>query len=196
MRGSKAMRLVLLGPPGSGKGTQAELLSERLAVPAISTGDMVRAAIASGSEVGRRVEEIVASGSLVDDETMGTIVRQRLAQPDAKGGFLLDGYPRTMPQAETLASILSDLEVELDGVLMIDVPEDELVRRLLDRGRDDDQEEVIRHRLEVYGEQTAPLVEHYRRSGQLLEIEGLQGIDEVAASIADVLERVVEGVEA
>lgn len=196
MGDSKAMRLVLLGPPGSGKGTQAELLAERLSVPAISTGDMVRAAIASGSELGRRVDEIVASGSLVDDDTMGSIVRQRLAEADVQDGFLLDGYPRTMPQAETLASILADLEVDLDSVVMIDVPEDELVRRLLDRGRADDQEAVIRHRLEVYHEQTAPLVAHYRERGRLIEIDGFQGIEEVAASIAEALAQVVQGVGA
>jgi adenylate kinase len=196
MSGTKAMRLVLLGPPGSGKGTQAELLAERLDVPAISTGDMVRAAIASGSELGRRVDEIVASGSLVDDEAMGNVVRQRLREPDARDGFLLDGYPRTLPQAETLSAILADLEVALDGVLMIDVPEDEIVRRLLDRGRADDQEDVIRHRLEVYREQTAPLVAHYRERGKLIEIDGLRGISEVAALIAAALTGAAEGVEA
>jgi adenylate kinase len=192
----KGMRLVLLGPPGSGKGTQAELLAEHLVVPAISTGEMVRAAIASGSELGRQVEQIVASGSLVDDATMGSIVRQRLGESDARDGFLLDGYPRTVPQAETLETILGELAVDLNGVLMIDVPEDELVRRLLDRGRSDDQEDVIRHRLDVYREQTAPLVALYRERGKLLEIDGLQSISQVADSIVDALSGIAEGVEA
>jgi len=190
------MRLVLLGPPGSGKGTQAELLAERLSVPAISTGDMVRAAISSGNELGSRVEELVAAGGLVDDGTMGRIVEQRLDQTDASEGFLLDGYPRTLPQARTLALILTEMEQELGGVLMLDVPEDELVRRLLDRGRADDREDVIRRRLEVYRRQTEPLVEHYRREGQLLEIDGSQSIEAVASSIGEALQLEVEEVGA
>ena len=144
-----AKRLVLLGPPGSGKGTQAERLAERVSVPAISTGDMVRAAIASGSDLGLRVEAIVAAGSLVDDQAMGEIVRQRLGEDDAADGFLLDGYPRTLPQAETLASILTDLGRTLDAVVLIDVPEEELVRRLLDRKRADDQEDDVPCRFET-----------------------------------------------
>lgn len=190
-----AKRLVLLGPPGSGKGTQAERLAERVSVPAISTGDMVRAAIASGSDLGLRVEAIVAAGSLVDDQAMGEIVRQRLGEDDAADGFLLDGYPRTLPQAETLASILTDLGRTLDAVVLIDVPEEELVRRLLDRKRADDQEDVIRHRLEVYRQQTAPLVAHYRALDLLVEIDGHQSIDAVQRAICAGLDLAGEEVE-
>ncbi len=181
--GSEALCLVMLGPPGSGKGTQAALLAERLGIPAISTGDIIRGAIADGSELGRRVERIVSSGHLVDDDTMGEIVRHRLAQDDAAGGFLLDGYPRTLPQADTLASVLDELGRDLTGVVMINVPEDVLVERMLGRGRADDKEDVIRQRLEVYQEQTRPLVEHYRAQNALLEINGVAPIEEVNSSI-------------
>lgn len=180
--------LVLLGPPGSGKGTQAELLAERLGVPAISTGEMIRAAMTSGSELGQRVEEIVNSGSLVDDETMGSLVRQRLGEADAARGFILDGYPRTLPQAALLASILSDSGRALGAVVMIDVAEEELVDRMLGRGREDDSEDVIRRRLEVYRAQTEPLVEHYRALGLLLEIDGAQPIEGVQAAILQALD--------
>ncbi|HEY9420961.1 MAG TPA: nucleoside monophosphate kinase, partial [Thermoanaerobaculia bacterium] len=143
----KGARVVLLGPPGAGKGTQAQVLCQRLGVPAISTGDMLREAVSEGSELGRKVQDIMASGALVDDGTMAEVVRERLAKPDTGGGFLLDGYPRTLPQAETLAGILRELGKELDAVLLVDVPEDELVRRTLLRGRADDKEDVIRERL-------------------------------------------------
>ena len=188
------MRLVLLGPPGSGKGTQGERLAERLAVPTISTGDMVRAEIESGSDLGRQVEQIVVSGALVEDELMARLVRRRLAELDTAGGFLLDGYPRTLPQADTLASILMEQWRQLDGVLMIDVPQDELLRRLLDRQRADDKEEIIRRRLEVYNRQTKPLVEHYRNLGLLREIDGHQSMAEVETTIAGVLESMRQGV--
>jgi len=188
------MRLVLLGPPGSGKGTQGERLAERLAVPTISTGDMVRAEIESGSDLGRQVEQIVVSGALVEDQLMARLVRRRLAEPDTAGGFLLDGYPRTLPQADTLASVLMEQGRQLDGVLMIDVPQDELLRRLLDRQRTDDKEEIIRRRLEVYDRQTKPLVEHYRNLGLLREIDGHQSILEVETTIAGVLESMRQGV--
>jgi adenylate kinase len=180
--------LVLLGPPGSGKGTQAELLAQHLEVPAISTGEMVRAAMTSGSELGRRVEEIVNSGSLVDDETMGDLVRERLSEPDVERGFLLDGYPRTLPQADALAGILRESGRALGAVIMIDVPEEELVGRMLDRGREDDTEEVIRHRLQVYRAQTEPLVEHYRALGLLLAVDGAQSIEGVREAILEALE--------
>ncbi len=185
--GSEVLCLVLLGPPGSGKGTQAELLAERLGIPAISTGDIVRGAIAEGSELGQRVEQIVSSGNLVDDDTMGEIVRHRLAQDDAAGGFLLDGYPRTLPRADPLASVLEEIGRSLTGVVMIDVPEDALVERMLGRGRADDQEDVIRQRLEVYRAQTQPLIEHYRSQGTLLAIDGSASIEEVNDAILEAL---------
>jgi adenylate kinase len=174
-------RIVLLGPPGAGKGTQAQLLANRLGVPAISTGDMLRAAVAAGSELGRRVDSVMASGALVDDALMAEVVRERVAQPDTGRGYLLDGYPRTLPQAETLAGILNDAGQELDAVLLIDVPEDELVRRALLRKRGDDKEEVIRERLRVYREKTEPLIGYYRERGLLREIDGNCPVEEVTS---------------
>ncbi|MBT8207607.1 MAG: adenylate kinase [Acidimicrobiia bacterium] len=181
---TRTPRIVLVGPPGSGKGTQAERLAESLGIPWISTGQMLREAVAGGSELGQRVEGILAAGNLVDDETMAAVVRHRLAQADAEGGFLLDGYPRTKGQAETLSSILEEREVALDRVLFIDVPEDELVTRALARKRADDKEEVIRNRLAVYREKTEPVIEYYQRFGLVEAINGDQSIDEVSEEIA------------
>ena len=177
----KPLKIVLLGPPGAGKGTQAQLLSARLGVPAISTGDMLREAVAAGSELGKRVEGIMASGGLVDDALMAEVVRDRLAKADARAGFLLDGYPRTSPQAKTLEGILSEAGERLDAVVMVDVPEEELVRRALLRGRADDGEEVIRARQRVYREKTEPLIGYYRERGLLHEIDGHQPVDAVTA---------------
>jgi adenylate kinase len=174
-------RIVLLGPPGAGKGTQAQLLAARVGVPAISTGDMLRAAKAAGSELGRRVDGVMASGGLVDDALMAEVVRERLAEPDTARGYLLDGYPRTLPQAETLSGILRDAGQELDAVLLIDVPEEELVRRALLRKREDDTEEVIRERQRVYREKTEPLIGYYRERGLLREIDGNRPVEEVTS---------------
>lgn len=173
--------MVLLGPPGAGKGTQAQLLAKRLDVPAISTGDMLRAAVAAGSELGGRVQDVMASGGLVDDALMAEVVRERLTHADTARGYLLDGYPRTLPQAETLAGILRDAGQELDAVLLVTVPEDELVRRALARGRADDSEEVIRERLRVYREKTEPLIGYYRERGLLREIDGNLSVEEVTS---------------
>lgn len=180
-------RLVLLGPPGSGKGTQAALLERVLGVPAISTGEMVRTAVERGSALGRRVEAIVGSGSLVDDETMAEIVRERLREGDASQGFILDGYPRTLPQVDALDEIATELGIDLERAVVIEVPQDELVRRMMARGRNDDTEEVIRHRLEIYAECTAPVVERYRQEGLLVTVDGHRSIDEVHRSILTVL---------
>ena len=184
---SSGLRLVMLGPPGSGKGTQAEILGEKLGIPAISTGEMLRRAVASGSALGRRVESIMASGSLVDDETMAEVVRERLARDDAENGYLLDGYPRTLAQADTLAGILADSDTALDAVVFVDVPEDELVKRSLARQRADDTEEVVRHRQAVYREKTAPLIEYYESQGLLRRIDGHRTIEEVNAGILETL---------
>ena len=184
---SSGLRLVMLGPPGSGKGTQAEILAERLGIPAISTGEMLRRAVASGSELGRRVESIMASGSLVDDDTMAEVVRERLSRDDAAAGYMLDGYPRTLAQADTLASILAEGGESLDAVVFVDAPEEELVRRALARQRADDTEEVVRHRQEVYRRKTAPLIEYYERLGLLRRVDGDRTIEEVNAGILEVL---------
>lgn len=182
------LRLVLLGPPGSGKGTQAALLAERLGVPAISTGRMLRRAVAGGSELGKRVESILNAGALVDDATMAEVVRERLSRDDAAGGYLLDGYPRTLAQAGTLGRILDESGTRLDAVVLIDVPEDELVRRTLERQRDDDTEEVVRRRLDVYEEKTAPLIEYYEGLGLLRRVDGDRPIEDVNDGIRAALQ--------
>ncbi len=182
--GGKAggLRAVLLGPPNSGKGTQAGALSRRLGVPAISTGDMLREAVKAGSPLGRRVEGIMAAGGLVDDATIDEVVRERLGRVPGGGGFLLDGYPRTVVQAATLEGILADGNTGgLVAVLLVQVPEAELVRRALGRGRADDREEIIRERLRVYRENTEPLIGYYSERGLLREIDGSRPVSEVTS---------------
>ncbi len=181
-----SLRIVLLGAPGCGKGTQAERLSARLVVPAISTGEMLRAAVAAGSALGQRVEGVMASGALVDDGLMAEVVRDRLSQADTAAGFLLDGYPRTAPQADTLDEILGG--AALDHLVTIDVPEEVLVRRAVLRGRgDDDREEVVRERLQVYAAQTEPLIAHYEGLGLLRRVDGNVPIEQVTAAIESAL---------
>ena len=177
------VRLVLLGPPNSGKGTQARAVAERLGVPAVSTGDMLRLAVAEGSELGRRVGSILDAGELVDDATMADLVRERLGRPDTSGGFLLDGYPRTAGQAVTLREILTAREEELTAVLLLEVAEEALVERGRGRGRADDDVEVLRERLRVYREQTAPLIGYYSGLGLLRKIDGDRPIEEVTSHI-------------
>lgn len=176
-------KIVLLGPPGSGKGTQAEILAEELGVPAISTGDMLRGAVSAGSLLGKKVEGIMNAGDLVDDGTMAEVVRERLASQDAEAGFILDGYPRTVPQAETLEGILSAMQEDLDAAVLVEVPEEELVNRALGRGRADDTEEVIRERLRVYREKTEPVIGFYERRGLLRSVDGHAAIDQVTDRI-------------
>jgi adenylate kinase len=178
-----ARRVVLVGPPNAGKGTQAVMLSSFLGVPAISTGDMLRREADSRTPLGTQVAGIMAAGELVDDGTMAEVVRQRLRQADAASGFLLDGYPRTLAQAETLTAILSEAGERLDAVLLITVPEDELVRRALGRGRADDREEVIRERLRVYREKTEPMIGYHRRLGLLREVNGNRPVEEVGREL-------------
>jgi adenylate kinase len=182
-----ATRAVLLGPPGSGKGTQGAILAGQLGVPAISTGDMLREAVKAGSDLGLKVNGIMQAGLLVDDGTMAEVIRERLARPgqaNGGGGFLLDGYPRTIPQAETLERILGEAGEGLDAVLLVEVPEEELVRRAVLRKRgEDDREEVVRERLRVYREKTAPLIGYYRGLGLLREIDGFQPVAQVTAQM-------------
>ncbi len=180
---AKRPRIVLLGPPGAGKGTQAELLAGQLGVPAISTGDMLRRAVSSGTELGGKVQGIMASGALVDDATMADVVKDRLAQTDARQGFLLDGYPRTLPQAHTLEGILTGISQELDAVLLVEVPEEELVRRAVLRKREDDREDVVRERLRVYREKTEPLIGYYRERGLLYPIDGNLPVEKVTSQM-------------
>ena len=181
------MRLILLGPPNSGKGTQAKAIAQRCSIPAISTGDMLRQAVAEKSELGLQVKEILDRGQLVDDDTMARLVRDRLSRPDTKEGFLLDGYPRTLGQAETLDRILEERDEDLDAAVLIRVPEEELLKRALGRGRADDDEAVLRERLKVYGEDTKPLIGYYRQSGLLEEVDGHRPINEVTSRIFEAL---------
>lgn len=184
----RAWRLLIVGAPGSGKGTQAQRLCTELGIPAISTGEMLRQAMASGSDLGRKVSSIVESGNLVDDATIEEVLRQRLAADDAAKGFLLDGYPRNTVQVEALDRILAERNQSLDLVLFLDVAEDELVRRALGRGRDDDSEEVLRRRIEVYRSETEPVVDVYRQRGLLATIDGCRSINEVSEDLRQVVE--------
>ncbi len=176
-------RLVLLGPPGAGKGTQAARLAERLGVPAISTGDIFRANIKGGTELGRKAQEYSSRGALVPDEITNAMVRDRLAQPDAAEGFLLDGYPRNVVQVAELEAILADAGLTLDLAVEITADPEVVVERLLKRaeieGREDDTADVIRHRLDVYAEQTAPVSGVYAERGLLAQVDGIGDVDEV-----------------
>lgn len=166
------MRLVLLGPPGAGKGTQAALLSEKLNIPHISTGDLFRANIGEGTPLGVEAKEYIDAGKLVPTDVTARMVKARLAEDDAKNGFLLDGFPRTVEQAEILAEFLKEQGQKLDGVLNFRVSEDVVVERMLARGRADDNEETIRTRMAVYRDETAPLIDHYGDAIINIEAEG------------------------
>jgi adenylate kinase len=181
------MRIVLMGPPGAGKGTQAVMLAERLGVPHISTGDIFRANVAGGTPLGVEASKYMDAGEFVPDSVTNDMVRDRLAQPDAAQGFLLDGYPRTVSQVDELASNLAAHHVSIDRVIELTVDIDEVVGRLLkrsaDQGRSDDTEDVVRHRLDLYFAQTAPLVAAYQTQGLLTQVDGMGSIDEVTGRV-------------
>lgn len=212
------MKMILLGPPGSGKGTQAKMLSERLGIPQISTGDMLRAAVKEGTPMGLKAKAEMEAGGLVPDEVVVGIVRERLVKADCASGFILDGFPRTIPQADALKQTLADLEKDLDTVICLQVDNEAIVGRIAGRRtcrdcgkmyhlvfdapvvagrcdkcnaelflRDDDQEGTVRKRLEVYAEQTAPLIAYYRRDGVLCDVDGMQGMAAVQQQILSVL---------
>jgi adenylate kinase len=185
-------RIVLLGPPGAGKGTQAARLAQRLGVPAISTGDIFRRHTAEGTELGRAAQRYMDAGEYVPDEVTNGMVADRLAQPDTAEGFLLDGYPRTAAQVDQLDAALAAAGTALDAVLEITADTDEVVARLVRRageqGRADDTEDVIRRRLEVYSRETAPLAARYADRGLLVQVDGVGGVDEVEARIAKALD--------
>ncbi|MBW8485189.1 adenylate kinase [Actinomadura parmotrematis] len=211
------MRIVLVGPPGAGKGTQAAYIAKHRSIPQISTGDIFRANVSGGTELGRAAKEYMDRGDLVPDEVTIAMVRDRLGQDDAREGFLLDGFPRNVPQAETLKKMLAEWDQRLDVVLELVVDEDEVVRRLSGRRtcskcskiwhvdtdagrddvcddcggrlyqRDDDKAEVVRHRLEVYAEQTAPLVQFYADEGLLVAVEATGPVEEVTRRALDAL---------
>jgi len=185
------MRIVLLGPPGSGKGTQAGRLKDRLGVPHISTGDLLRAAVKAGSPLGLKAKAAMDAGELVSDELMLDLIEERLGQPDIATGYLLDGYPRNLAQAEALDKVLSRIGQPVDKALALTVDEEQIVQRLAKRaaeeGRSDDTEEVVRNRLAVYREQTAPVAGHYREKGLLTEVDGMGEIDEISQRLMDAL---------
>lgn len=189
------MRLILLGPPGAGKGTQAKILVEKYRIAHLSTGDILRAAISQGTELGKAAKQVMDRGELVSDEIMNGIVSERIEAEDCRNGFILDGFPRTIPQAEALDRILAEKGIGLDAVIEIQADEDTLVERVLNRAkqsngeRADDTGEVIRKRLQVYRDQTEPLAKFYREKGLVQSIDGLASIDEVAASIAEALDK-------
>lgn len=177
------VRLILFGPPGAGKGTQAASLCESLAVPHISTGDIFRAAISAQSPLGVKAQTFMDRGELVPDEVVVGMIRERLTQSDTSSGWILDGFPRTLAQAETLDSLLSELDQSYDTVISLKVPDELLVQRMLGRGRKDDTEDVIRRRLQVYQEQTAPLIDYYRDRNSLQDVNGTGDIKEVTTRI-------------
>ncbi len=212
------MNIIMLGPPGAGKGTQAKMLVEEFGIPQISTGDMLRAAVAEGTELGKKAKEYMDRGQLVPDEVVIGIVRERLSKPDCHKGFILDGFPRTVPQAEALDKILQEMGKRIDCVINIVVPDEEILKRLTGRRtcrkcgamyhvefnppkkegvcdkcggelyqRDDDKEETIRKRLEVYKAQTEPLVDYYKKKGVLVDIDGTKSIQEIYQDILKVL---------
>jgi adenylate kinase len=187
------MRVILMGPPGAGKGTQAKVVAARLNVPAISTGDIFRANVSEGTPLGLEAKRFMDAGDYVPDEVTNGMVRDRIGQDDAKHGFLLDGYPRTVAQVEELDKMLSDSGHSLDAVVVLTVVEDELVARLLHRaeveGRSDDTEQVIRHRQELYNEQTEPLLAVYAARGLLVRVDGMGEVDDVTARIFAELEQ-------
>jgi adenylate kinase len=179
------VRLVLVGPPGAGKGTQAVRLAERLDVPHISTGDLFRANLKDETELGREAKRYMDAGDLVPDAVTVAMVRDRLTHDDAAKGFILDGFPRTLSQAASLGELLAGRGEALDAVVEFQVAEDELVRRLMGRGREDDTEDVIRRRQQVYRDETAPLLEHY--SDRLVTVDAVGTVEEITDRVATAL---------
>ena len=186
------MRIVLMGPPGAGKGTQAARIASRYGIPAVSTGDIFRRNVAEGTELGRTAQDYLNSGEYVPDEITNGMVEARLEEPDAEPGFLLDGYPRTLAQVDELERMLKRLDADLDVVVQLTADTEELVSRLTlraaEQGRSDDTEEIIRRRLVVYNEQTAPLVDVYSERGLLVAVDGIGSIDEVTERVVAVID--------
>jgi adenylate kinase len=187
------MNLLLLGPQGAGKGTQGKRIAADYGIPHVATGDMFRAAIAARTPLGVKVEPILASGELVPDELTVELIRERLSEPDAADGFVLDGFPRNLVQAEALDAMLDDIARGLDAILFFDLPDEvgfeRMLKRAQDENRPDDTPEVIRRRLEIYHQETEPVVEHYRATGNLVPLHADRSIEEVYREIVDALAR-------
>ena len=191
------MRLILLGPPGAGKGTQAQRLVERHNIPQLSTGDMLRAAVAAKTPIGIKAKDVMDSGGLVSDDIVVGIIKDRIAESDAKNGFILDGFPRTVAQAEALDTMLKAEGLKLDAVIELVVDQDALVHRIINRAeeakaagqpvRKDDDPEVFKTRLEAYNRDTAVVAPYYEKMGKLTKIDGMQAVDQVSKAIAGVL---------
>ena len=182
------MQLIILGPPGAGKGTQAKKIRDDYKIAHISTGDMLRAEVAKDSDIGQLAKTYMDKGDLVPDEVVLRIVEARLAQSDCQQGFILDGFPRTIPQADGLANILAKRTTKTIKVINLDVPDEVLMARMLSRGRADDTEETIKNRIKVYYDQTTPLIDYYKRLGVLIDVNGDQTIEDVFKSIRQKLD--------
>jgi adenylate kinase len=190
------MRLIIMGPPGAGKGTQAKYIAEHFKIPAISTGDIFRVNVSQGTPLGKEAQRYMDAGEYVPDEVTNLMVRNRIDEPDAVPGFLLDGYPRTLAQVEELDGMIKFTGHSLDAVVCLTADDDVLVSRLMQRaqleGRADDTEDVIRRRQEVYADQTEPLIDVYRQRGILVEVDGLGEVDEVTKRIFEALDQIPE----
>lgn len=185
-------RLIFLGPPGAGKGTQAKVLSESCKVPHISTGDILRSAVKAKTELGKKAEGFMSAGELVPDDLILDLIRERLGQEDTKNGWLLDGFPRNVEQAEFLDKLLGEIGQSCDVVINLEVPDDVLVERMLSRGRADDKEDVIRNRLEVYREQTEPLITFYKGQEQIKSVDGNQQMSAVSEALQNIVTEVAK----
>lgn len=193
------MRLIFLGPPGAGKGTQAKRLTDKYGIPQLSTGDMLRAAVSAGTEIGKRAKAVMDAGGLVSDDIVNQIVSERIEAPDCAKGFILDGYPRTVPQAKALADNMRKKNLALDAVIELKVDEEALIRRIENRVaetiaaggtvRSDDNPEAFRKRLTEYREKTAPLSSYYSEQGELVTLDGMADVDAVTEAIENVLEK-------
>lgn len=185
------MNLIFLGPPGAGKGTQAKIVEQAMSLVQVSTGDMLRAAVSAGTELGKKAKAFMDAGDLVPDEVVIGIIEERIKEPDCEKGFILDGFPRTEAQAEALDSILAKNGMQIDHVISFVVDDEELVKRLLGRaeeeGRSDDNPESIRNRLQVFHEKTSPLVNYYEKSGKLRAVEGVGTVEEISAKVKGIL---------